>query len=110
MLCVTGVYVKDITNMILYLNVSCLSICSSCLYIQTNFCVIEILMHRCILHSSTINRSPNYMAPEVLCSGPVDVDEESEKCIQPITGPKADTWSLGMVLLQLILVGVSYSV
>ena len=33
MLCVTGVYLRDITNMIfviLHLNVSCLNICSSC--------------------------------------------------------------------------------
>lgn len=56
-----------------------------------------------------INRSPHYMAPEVLCSGPVDVDEESETCIQPTTGPKADIWSLGIVLLQLILVGIRFS-
>ena len=61
------------------------------------------------IHSSVINRSPHYMAPEVLCSGPVDVDEESETCIQPTTGPKADIWSLGIVLLQLILVGIRLS-
>ncbi|KAK7096693.1 TBC domain-containing protein kinase-like protein [Littorina saxatilis] len=47
--------------------------------------------------------SPHYTAPEVLCSGPVVVDEEAEKCVQPVSGPKSDTWSLGIILLQLVL-------
>ncbi|KAK7503784.1 hypothetical protein BaRGS_00004907 [Batillaria attramentaria] len=47
--------------------------------------------------------SVRYMAPEVLCSGPAEVDEDTETCVQPVTGPKADSWSLGIVLLQLFL-------
>ncbi|XP_076446642.1 TBC domain-containing protein kinase-like protein [Babylonia areolata] len=47
--------------------------------------------------------SPQYLAPEVVCSGPVEVEEESETCVQPVSGPKVDTWSLGIVLLELLL-------
>ncbi|KAI8798608.1 TBC domain-containing protein kinase protein [Biomphalaria glabrata] len=46
---------------------------------------------------------PHYMAPEVLCSGPLKVDEDSGQCIQPISGPKVDVWSFGIILLELLL-------
>ncbi|ESO83835.1 hypothetical protein LOTGIDRAFT_132681 [Lottia gigantea] len=45
-----------------------------------------------------------YMAPEVFCCGPVVVDENCEKGISPPSGPKADCWSLGIVLLEVLLV------
>ncbi|XP_035829276.1 TBC domain-containing protein kinase-like protein [Aplysia californica] len=46
---------------------------------------------------------PRYMAPEVLCSGPVRVDEETGHCVQPLSGPKSDVWAFGLILLQLVL-------
>lgn len=41
-----------------------------------------------------------FMAPEVICSGPVVVDEYSNAVIQPHLGPKVDIWSLGLILLE----------
>ncbi|PVD34294.1 hypothetical protein C0Q70_05563 [Pomacea canaliculata] len=46
---------------------------------------------------------PQYMAPEIVCSGPVEIDDETEDSLQPEIGPKVDTWSLGIILLELIL-------
>ncbi|CAL1543296.1 unnamed protein product [Lymnaea stagnalis] len=46
---------------------------------------------------------PRYMPPEVLCSGPVKVDEDTGHCVQPTSGPKADVWTFGVILLELIL-------
>lgn len=47
---------------------------------------------------------PRYLAPEVLCGGPVQVADELGICTQPTTGPKADTWAVGIILLELFLV------
>lgn len=41
-----------------------------------------------------------YMAPEVICCGPVVVDEFSNAVVQLNLGPKVDIWSLGLVLLE----------
>lgn len=46
---------------------------------------------------------PRYMPPEVLCSGPVKVDDDSGKCVQPLSGPKADVWAFGILLVELVL-------
>ncbi|XP_059151921.1 TBC domain-containing protein kinase-like protein [Physella acuta] len=46
---------------------------------------------------------PRYLAPEVFCSGPVKVDDETGHCVQPISGPKTDVWTFGIILLELIL-------
>ncbi|KAL4235012.1 hypothetical protein ACF0H5_006650 [Mactra antiquata] len=43
-----------------------------------------------------------YMCPEVICSGPVQIDEETELPVLPPSGPKVDVWSLGCIALELI--------
>lgn len=43
-----------------------------------------------------------YAAPEVLCYGPVRVDEDTELSALPCSSNKADIWSLGCILLELI--------
>lgn len=40
----------------------------------------------------------------MFCSGPVRVDDETGQCVQPISGPKADVWAFGIILLELLLV------
>jgi len=46
---------------------------------------------------------PKYMAPEVLCSGPVKTEEDTGKSILPQSGPKVDSWTFGLILLELVL-------
>ncbi|KAL5012862.1 hypothetical protein ScPMuIL_011413 [Solemya velum] len=46
---------------------------------------------------------PQYMAPETLCGGPVQVEEYTDKPIQPPCGPKVDIWTLGLVLVEVIM-------
>ncbi|CAG5132572.1 unnamed protein product, partial [Candidula unifasciata] len=46
---------------------------------------------------------PRYLPPEVLCLGPVTVEDDTGHCLQPVSGPKADVWSFGIILLELIL-------
>ncbi len=57
------------------------------------------------------SRHPKYLAPEIL---PVDAaqladgsrtSDENRVLTQPSYGPKADVWSLGIILLELCLVG-----
>ncbi|KAL3878639.1 hypothetical protein ACJMK2_030970 [Sinanodonta woodiana] len=42
-----------------------------------------------------------YMAPEVVCSGPSQVDETTYQLLQPSSSPKVDVWSLGCILLEI---------
>jgi TBC domain-containing protein kinase-like protein len=56
-------------------------------------------------------RCPKYLAPEVLCQGPVCLTElcprsdEPRRVIQPPSGPKVDVWALGLILIEAYLVG-----
>ena len=43
---------------------------------------------------------PQYMAPEVLCYGPVQVDENTELSTLPTSSPKTDVWSVACLLLE----------
>lgn len=45
---------------------------------------------------------PQYMSPEVLCEGPLQVDEHSdvETIVVTPSSPKVDVWSLGIILLE----------
>ena len=49
-------------------------------------------------------RSPRYMAPEVVSDGPVETvfgsDDQRQTALPP-TGPKADAWSVGVMLLEI---------
>ena len=40
------------------------------------------------------------MAPEVLCYGPVQVDENTELSTLPTSSPKTDVWSIACLLLE----------
>lgn len=44
------------------------------------------------------------MAPEVICGGPVQVDEHHGSAVQAPSGPKVDVWSLAIILLEALLV------
>lgn len=52
------------------------------------------------------SRLPQYTAPEILCYGPVQVDENTELSTLPASSPKTDVWSLGCLLLEAM--SVSY--
>ena len=56
-------------------------------------------------------RSPVYMAPEVLCCVPkVLHDGTAVNSAMRSLGPTCDTWSLGIILIQLVMVSVRYFV
>ena len=49
---------------------------------------------------------PRLMAPEVLCEPPIVVDEhaDAEPQVKFPSGPKTDSWTLGLILLEVCVV------
>ena len=53
--------------------------------------------------------SPRYMAPEVLALAPghaANINAVTDQQVLPPCGPKVDVWSLGIILVEAILVSV----